>query len=96
MNFIEELYYGNIDPNRKKFDKNTQFAEALKLFCENESRLNEVLIGDDLRLFHDMVNAGDEITACTGVENFKIGFILGVRIMIDCFKSDEDMIFKDI
>ncbi len=96
MNFIEELYYGNIDPNRKKFDKNTQFAEALKLFCENESRLNEVLTGDDLRLFHDMVNAGDEITACTGVENFKIGFILGVRIMIDCFKSDEDMIFKDI
>ncbi len=96
MNFIEELYYGNIDPNRKKFDKNTQFAEALKLFCENESRLNEVLTGDDLRLFHDMVNAGDEITACTGVENFKIGFILGVRIMIDCFKSDENMIFKDI
>lgn len=96
MNFIEELYYGNIDPNRKKFDKNTQFAEALKLFCENESRLNEVLTGDDLRLFHDMVNAGDEITACTGVENFKIGFILGVRIMIDCFKSDEDMIFKDM
>lgn len=45
MNFIEELYYGNIDPNRKKFDKNTQFAEALKLFCENESRLNEVLTG---------------------------------------------------
>ena len=96
MNFIEDLYYGNIDPNRKKFDKNTQFAEALKLFCENESRLNEVLTGDDLRLFHDMVNAGDEITACTGVENFKIGFILGVRIMIDCFKSDENMIFKDI
>ncbi|HIU57717.1 MAG TPA: hypothetical protein IAA61_07920 [Candidatus Ornithomonoglobus merdipullorum] len=96
MNFIEELYYGNIDPNRKKFDKNTQIAEALKLFCENESRLNEVLTGDDLRLFHDMVNAGDEITACTGVENFKIGFILGVRIMIDCFKSDENMIFKDI
>ena len=96
MNFIEELYYGNIDPNRKKFDKNTQFAEALKLFCENESRLNEVLTGDDLRLFHDMVNAGDEITACTGVENFKIGFILGVRIMIDCFRSDESMIFRDI
>ena len=54
------------------------------------------MTGDDLRLFHDMVNAGDEITACTGVENFKIGFILGVRIMIDCFKSDENMIFKDI
>lgn len=96
MNFIEELYYGNINPAQTKFDKDKQYAEALKLFCKNESELNEALTGKELRLFHDMVNAGDEITACTGVENFKIGFILGVRIMIDCFRSDESMIFRDI
>ena len=96
MNFIEELYYGNIDLNQKKFDKDTQFAKALKLFCENESKLNNTLTGMDLSMFHDMVNASDEITACTGVENFKIGFILGARMMVDCFKSDIHMLFKDI
>ncbi len=96
MSFIEELYYGNINPNAKKFKRGTQFAKALELFCENESKLTEALTDENLKLFHDLVNASDEITACTGVENFKIGFILGVRIMIDCFKSDENMIFKDI
>ncbi len=96
MNFIEELYYGNINPNQKTFEKGTQFAKALKLFCESESKLTEALTGEKLKLFNDMVNAGDEITACTDVENFKIGFILGVRMMVDCFKSDENMIFKDI
>lgn len=96
MNFIEELYYGNINPNQKTFEKGTQFAKALKLFCESESKLTEALTGENLKLFNDMVNAGDEITACTAVENFKIGFVLGVRMMVDCFKSDENMIFKDI
>lgn len=43
MNFIEELYYGNINPNEKRFEKDTQFAKALETFCENESKLTEAL-----------------------------------------------------
>ena len=89
MNFIEELYFGNINPNEKRFEKDTQFAKALERFCENESKLTETLTGENLELFIDMVNANNEITACTSVDNFKIGFILGVRMMIDCFRSDE-------
>ena len=96
MNFIEELYYGNINPNEERFEKDMQFAKALERFCENESKLTEALTGDNLKLFIDMVNAADEITACTSVDNYKIGFILGVRMMIDCFRTDENAIFRDI
>lgn len=96
MNFIEELYYGNINPNEKRFENNTQFTKALERFCKNESKLTEALTGENLKLFIDMVNAADEITACTSVDNFKIGFILGVRMMIDCFRNDENAIFRDI
>lgn len=96
MNFIEELYYGNINPNEKRFEKDMQFAKALETFCENESKLTEALTGDNLKLFIDMVNANDEITACTSVDNFKKGFILGVRMMIDCFRNDENAIFRDV
>lgn len=35
MNFIEELYYGNINPNEKHFDRDTQYAKALERFCKN-------------------------------------------------------------
>ena len=96
MNFIEELYFGNINPNEKRFEKGTQFAKALERFCENESKLTETLTGENLELFIDMVNAADEITACTSVDNFKIGFVIGVRMMIDCFRVDENAIFRDI
>lgn len=51
MNFIEELYYGNINPDQKRFEKGTQFAKALELFCENESQLTETLSGENLKLF---------------------------------------------
>ena len=48
-----------------------------------------------MKLFNDLINAHDEVTAYTSVENFKIGIILGVQLMTDCFKYDADMIFKD-
>ncbi len=96
MNFIEELYYGNINPNEKRFEKDTQFAKALETFCENESKLTEALTGENLKLFIGMVNTADEITACTSVDSFKIGFILGVRMMIDCFRNDENGMFRDV
>ncbi len=96
MNFIEELYYGNINPNEKRFDIDSRYAKALELFCKNENKLNKKLKGEELQLFNDLVNASDEVIACTGTENFKMGFILGVQLMADCFKYDAKMVFKDI
>lgn len=96
MNFIEELYYGNIKPIEKRFERGTQYAKALELFSRNEDKLTKALSGNNLKLFNELVNAGNEIVACTGIESFKIGFILGVQMMVDCFKSDTHMVFKDI
>lgn len=44
---------------------------------------------EDKKLFNDMINASDERSACTSVENFKIGFVISVRMMIDCFMAYE-------
>ena len=93
MNFIEELYYGNINPNEKRYKEATPYDKALNIFTANEDKLKEALSGEHLKLFNELVNASDEISATSGVENFKIGFILGVQLMADCFKSDAGMIF---
>ena len=55
-----------------------------------------MLKGDALKRFNKLVDASDELSACTGTENFKMGFILGVQLMADCFKYDATTIFKDI
>ena len=43
MNFIEELYYGNINPNEKRCKKATPYDKALSIFIANEDKLKEAL-----------------------------------------------------
>ena len=96
MNFIEELYYGNINPNEKRCKKATPYDKALSIFIANEDKLKEALSGEHLNLFNELVNASDEISATSGVENFKIGFRLGVKMMCDSLLFEENKLFKDI
>ena len=95
MNFIEELYYGNINPNEKRYKKATPYDKALSIFTANEDKLKEALSGEHLNLFNELVNASDEISATSGVENFKIGFRLGIQIMCDSLLVNENMVLRD-
>ena len=49
-----------------------------------------------MKLFNELVNASDEISATSGFENFKIGFRLGVKMMCDSLLFEENKIFKDV
>ncbi len=71
------------------------YEKALKTFSDIESKLTKELNGENLKLFNDLVNASDEISATSGVENFKVGFRLGVLIMCDSLFSDNSIILKD-
>ena len=93
MNFIEELYYGNINPNEKQYGKDTHYAKAMREFCDSE--LEKMMKGKPLHLVNDLINASDEIVAITSIENFKLGFRLGVQMICDSLICD-DSIFKDL
>ncbi|MEE0409393.1 MAG: hypothetical protein UD759_01295 [Clostridia bacterium] len=95
MSFIEELYYGNINPNENRNRKPLPYEKAVQTFSEIECKLTKELNGENLKLFNDLVNASDEISATSGVENFKIGFRLGVLMMCDSLFSDNSIILKD-
>lgn len=96
MSFIEELYYGNINPNENRNIKQLPYEKAVRTFSDIESKLTKELNGENLKLFNDLVNASDEISATSGVENFKIGFRLGVLMMCDSLLFDNSIILKDI
>ena len=95
MNFIEELHYGNINPNENRNRKMLPYEKALKTFSDIESKLTKELIGENLKIFNELVNASDEISATSGVENFKIGFRIGFLMMCDSLFSDNSIILKD-
>ena len=95
MSFLDELYYGNINPNESRNRKKLPYEKSLKTFSDIESKLTKELNGENLKLFNELVNASDEISATSGVENFKIGFRLGVMMMCDSLFSDNSIILKD-
>ena len=95
MSFLDELYYGNINPNENRNRKKLPYENALKIFSDIENKLTKELNGENLKLFNELVNASDEISATSGVENFKIGFRLGVLMMCDSLFSDNSIILKD-
>ena len=95
MSFIEELYYGNINPNENRNRKQLPYEKAVKTFSDIENKLTKELNGENLKLFNELVNVSDEISATSGVENFKIGFRLGVLMMCDSLFSDNSTILKD-
>jgi len=96
MSFLDELYYGNINPNENRNRKELPYEKAVRTFSDIENKLTKELNGENLKLFHELVNASDEISATSGVENFKIGFRLGVMMMCDCLLFDNSIILKDI
>ncbi len=48
MDFIEELYYGNINPNGKRRNQSSRYAKAIDTVAENEEKLTVSLSGDKL------------------------------------------------
>ena len=94
MSFLDELYYGNINTNEKRNRKPLSYEKAVRTFSDIESKLTKELNGENLKLFNDLVNASDEISATSGVENFKIGFRLGVLMMCDSLLINENMVLR--
>ena len=95
MSFLDELYYGNINPNENRNRRPLPYEKAVRTFSDIESKLSKELNGENLKLFNELVNASDEISAISGVENFKIGFRLCVLMMCDSMFSDNSIILKD-
>lgn len=89
MNFIEELYYGNINPNEKRYDKDNHYAKTIRKFCDSENELGKMLKGKPLHLVNDLINASDEIVAITSIyQSVKPDFNPDVEYMKDPLSRD--------
>ena len=92
---LEELFYGNINPNERSFIRDSAYGKAVQTMSESEDKLTELLDGKEKKLFLDLVNAHDLINGTTAMEGFINGFRLGARIALEIM-SDEDGCLRDI
>ena len=101
MNIIEELYYGNINPNEKEFDTHSRYATFMEIVSSNESKLVKYLeLQPDAKemqhLFSQMINAQSELLRFSERDRFLEGFNLGARITLDTFVIPQNSVIRDI
>jgi len=100
-NTLEALYYGNIIPSEKCFDRDSEYARFIKIVSENKEKLTSFLNGiptaqEAQRLFSQLMGAQNELLEFSEQDRFIEGFMLGARFMLDTFLIPRESAIADI
>ena len=91
-NIIEELYYGNIDPQDHGYCPKNPVKKASDSLNDLEEKLTEQLAGDNKELFLRFCNVYAEFMGESELDTFITDFRLGSRFMMDTFLSDDALL----
>ena len=86
-NFIEELYYGNIDPQARSTKQNKTVSKQMEILMANETFLTETLTDECKKKFLAYVNAWGVVNCESNLDSFITGFRLGANFTYDTFVS---------
>ena len=84
-NIIEELYYGNIDPQDRGYRPKSPVKKASDSLNDLEEKLTAQLAGENKALFLRFCSAYAEFMGESELDTFITGFRLGARFMLDTF-----------
>ncbi|MGN0247528.1 MAG: DUF6809 family protein [Lachnospiraceae bacterium] len=93
--FIEEFYYGNIDPQARSTKQNKTVQKQMEILMLNEEFLTEALTGENKKKFLEFSNAWSIVNGESNLDSFIMGFRLGANFTYDTFVSTEAP-FKDL
>lgn len=85
MSNIEDLFYGNLEPQELNKENELRLKEKLKKLCHLEESIRNSLGGELSEMFEAYVgNYGDFSAACSA-DSFVSGFKMGSRLTYETF-----------
>ncbi len=90
-NIIEELFYGNIDPQARAVKKGSCIQKQMTILANSESLLNEKLTSEEKKAFASFVDASSIILGKSELDSFMVGFRLGARFVYDTFVDNKTL-----
>ena len=93
--FIEEFYYGNIDPQARSTKKNKTVQKEMAVLTKTEELLTNALTDELKKWFLDFANAWSVVNGESNLDSFIMGFRLGANFTYDAFISTETP-FEDL
>lgn len=88
MSFIEDFYYGNIEPQMRSIKRNSDFQKDFSRLCEIETELRTKLTGGEKKLFLEYVDLWGIIVGDIDFDSYKTGFKHGAGFALDAFSTD--------
>ena len=86
---MEDLYFGNITPNEQDITPGSVLADAMDRAEQCEEKLTALLEDKEKTLLLRLINAENEIGSTMALENFILGFRLGVRMILEALDEDD-------
>lgn len=83
--FIEDFYYGNIEPQEISTTLSTELKRKLDLLSQAEEQLTSKLTDEEKELFIKYASQSSEFLCVCNADSFIAGFRLGARFTYDTF-----------
>ena len=86
--FIEDFYYGNIEPQVCCFELKSELKKKSNSLTEKEETLNSRLSGGEKDLFVAYTSTYNDFLTVSIADSFISGFRLGAKFTLDTFVTD--------
>lgn len=86
---LEDFYYGNITPNTQDMAPNSELKRATDRVARFEKQLTEQLDKAGQAILEKLIESQHEIDSITALENFILGFRLGVRMIVESMDDND-------
>ena len=84
-NIIEELFYGNLEPQELTTELTPKLKKKLSELVKKEDELTSKLPEEEKELFSNYVSAYNEFSSISNSDSFISGFRFGARFTYDTF-----------
>lgn len=86
--FIEEFYYGNIEPQKSITELKAEIKKKLDTLSQTEEQLTSKLTEEEKALFMKYASQSSEFLCISNADSFIAGFRLGAKFAHDTFVTD--------
>ncbi len=86
--FIEEFYYGNIEPQESITELQPEIKKKLDALSQTEEQLTTKLTEEEKALFLKYASQSSEFLCVNNADSFIAGFRLGAKFTYDTFVAD--------
>lgn len=86
--FIEDFYYGNIEPQENCSELKTELKRKLSILTQTEEKLTAKFAEDEKELFAKYASQSNNFLCASNADSFIAGFRLGAKFTYDTFVTD--------